>query len=170
MLERDTMKKPSTCLLIFVLGGVPALSANNIEMVPPGNWAKVESLNSGADISVKMISGDKMEGAYVGLDKNAIHIKIDGQDRNYPKKDVVETRLLKIRDSNLNGTLWGFGIGAAALGSFAGLGVSELGWTTRGESVAITAVAIGLNGGIGALIGYAVDRTNKGSELINRAP
>lgn len=163
------MKRFPVCLLIFFLEAVPALPANNFEAVPPGNWAKVETLTPGAEISVKMISGDRMEGSFAGLDNGTLYIKIGGQDRNYPKKDVIEIRLLEIEDSNLNGTLWGFGIGGATLGTFVGLGVSELGWTSRGESVAITAVAIGIGGGIGALIGYAMDRTKKGSKLIYRA-
>lgn len=163
------MKKLLACFLILFVGAVPPLSANNFEVVPPGNWAKVESLTSDATISVRMVSGDRMEGIYVGLDEDAIHINIAGQDRNCPKKDVVEIRLLKIEDSNLNGTLWGFGIAAGALGLFTGLLLaSEPELTTGAESAAITTVAACLGGGIGAFIGYAADRTHKGSELIYR--
>ena len=165
------MIKPLACLLIFILGAIPALSANNFEVVPPGNWAKVESLTSGADISVKMISGDRMEGTFEGLDENTIHLIIDDRERHYPKEDVVEIRLSKISDSNRNGTLWGLGIGAVTLGAFTGIALaSDPGWTTGAEDVAITAVVACLGGGIGALVGYAVDRTHKGSELIYRAP
>ena len=141
------MKKPLVCLLIFILGAVPALSANNFSVVPPGNWAKVESLSSGTSISVKMISGDRMDGTYVKLDEDNIHIMIDSQTRYYPKKDVAEILLRKINDSNMNGTLWGLGIGAVTLGSFTGIALAlEPGWTTGAEDVAITAVAAGLGG------------------------
>lgn len=165
------MKKLIACLLAFTLGAVPILSANNFNVVPPGNWGKVESLSSGSNISVKMISGDRMEGAYIRVDTDTIHIMIDGQARNYPKRDVAEIFLREINDSNLNGTLWGFGIGAVTLGSFTGIALaSDPGWTTAAENVAITAVVACLGGGIGALVGYAADRTHKGSELIYRAP
>jgi hypothetical protein len=163
------MKKPLACFLMFFMGAVPAFSINNLDVAPPGNWAKVELLAAGADISVKMVFGNKMEGTYVGLDTNAIRLRIGGQDRIYPRKDVAAIRLLNLHDSSLNGTLWGLGIGAVSLSMFGGIMMSSFGG--QGDEItAITLVSAGIGGGIGALVEYAIDKTHKGSELIYRAP
>jgi hypothetical protein len=154
------MKRSVAFCLIFIWGVMPALSSSNFESVRPGNWAKVESLSQGLEISVKMAFGDKMVGEYMGLDEEALRLFIDGKERSYPRKDVAEIRLLEVRDSNSNGTLIGLAIGA---GAGAGL-------CAGGCEAWHYAFAISLFGGIGALIGYMSDSLHKGNELIYRAP
>ena len=166
MKEDNHMKKSIVFCLIFIWGVIPAMSRSNFESVPPGNWAKVESLSQGVEISVKMVFGDKMEGAYISLDDEAIRIKIDGHERVYTKKDVTEIYLMKGRDSNKNGTLIGFGIGAAASGTLSGIAIKDE--TNAGGIAATALLGAGIGGGIGALIGYAADSQHKGSELIYR--
>ena len=70
------MKKLIALCVISTFGIMPAFSMNNFESVPPGNWAKVEALSQNEEISVKMSFGDTMQGEYLGLDSDTIHIKI----------------------------------------------------------------------------------------------
>ena len=61
------MKKLIAFCLVSICGVMPALYMSSFESVPPGNWAKVESLSQGEEISLKMLFGDKMEGKYVEI-------------------------------------------------------------------------------------------------------
>lgn len=155
------MKKSIVFCLILIWGVMPAMSRSNFESVPPGNWAKAESLSQGAEISVKMTFGDKMEGEYRGLDEEAIRLIINGKERSYPRKDVAEIRLLNVRDSNKNGTLIGLAIGAGASAALVAAG--------KGEAKHY-AILVPIWSGVGALIGYVSDNLHKGNELIYRAP
>ena len=155
------MKKLVAISLISVIGIMPAFSMNHAESIPPGNWAKVESLVQNQEISVKMLFGDTVQGKYLGLDSDDIRVNIDGRERVYPKKDVAEIRIIGIRDSNNNGTLIGLAIGAGASTALLAAGNAE------GKYYA---VSVPIWAGIGALIGYVSDNLHKGSELIYRAP
>ena len=156
------MKRSVAFCLIFIWGVMPALSNSNFESVRPGNWAKVESLTHGAAISVKMVSGDKMEGEYMGLDVEAIRLNLDGQERVYPREGITEIRLLNICDPNTNGTLTGLAVGAATSAVVAYL-------VTSGEYYSkVGPLAAGIGAGIGSLIGYTGDKLKKGNELIYR--
>jgi len=160
------MKRFIAFCLISICGAMPAFSMSNFESVPPGNWAKVESLSQGEEVSVKMLFGDKMEGKYLGLDSESLRLNIYGEERVYPKKDIAEIRLLNVNDSNQNGVGIGMLIGAIPLGLLAGKYAEN-----EGGSAAAAAVLSGAMGaGIGGLIGYLVDNLHKGSKLIYRAP
>lgn len=162
------MKRFTTFCLISICGVMPALSMNNFESVPPGNWAKVESLSQGEEVSVKMFFGDKMNGEYVSLDLDAIRLKIDGEEKVYPRKDIAEICLLNVNDSNLNGVGIGVLIGAAAMGIWGG--IAARGVTSEAGTAALALAGAGIGGGIGGLIGYVWDNQHKGTELIYRAP
>ncbi len=157
------MKRFFSFFLIFCMGVVQALAMSNFDVVPPASWAKVESLAHGADISVKIVSGDRMEGEYVGLDAEAIHLRTGSQERAYPRRDIAEVYLLNVSDPNTDGTLGGLGIGAGFTSIFALLAGGR-------EYPGVIVIAAGIGGGIGALIGYVTDNLTKGSELIYRAP
>lgn len=160
------MKRLIALCLVFVCGITPALPMSNSDSVPPGNWGKVESLPRGTEISVKMRFGDKMKGEYMGLDADAIRLNIDSKERTYPKKDIGEVRLLNVSDSNLNGVLTGFAIGAVPLGILFGkYAENEIDEGARG---ALMGIAMG--GGFGALVGYLWDNLDKGTEIIYCAP
>lgn len=160
------MKRFTIFCLISICGVMPALSMNNFESVPPGNWTKVESLSQGEEVSVKMLFGDKMNGEYMGLDSDAIRLNIDGEERVYPRKDIAEIRLLNINDSNQNGVGIGLLIGAAAMGLLSGIAAKDV--TSEAGTAALALVGAGLGGGIGGLIGYVWDSQHKGTELIYR--
>jgi hypothetical protein len=162
------MKRSIAICLILAFGGMPAFSMSHSDSVPPGNWAKVESLVQNTEISVKMLFGDKMEGKYLGLDPDVIRVNIGGEERLYPRKDIAEIHIMNINDSNQNGVGIGVLAGAAALGIWGGVAAKDV--TSDAGTAALALVGAGLGAGIGGLIGYLVDNMNKGSELIYRAP
>ena len=115
----NDMKRFIAFCLISICGAMPAFSMNNFESAPPGNWAKVESLSQGEEVSVKMLFSDKMEGEYLGLDSENLRLNIYGKERVYPRKDIAEIRLLNINDSNQNGVGIGMLIGGIPMGLLA---------------------------------------------------
>ena len=159
------MKKSIAFCLIFACGVMPVFSSSNFESIPPGNWAKVESLTGGEEISMKLLFGDKMEGKYLSIDLENVHLYIDGKERSYLKKDIAEVRLVKINDSALEGTLIGFAAGAIPTGILMGSYASNE--SREGTRGALIGIALG--GGIGAFIGALSDGLHKGSKLIYRA-
>lgn len=120
MIGENRMKKSIAFCLILVCGAMPAFSGGNFESVPPGNWAKVESLPEGEEISVKLLFGDRMKGKYLGFDSEDIRLSIDGAERSCPKNDIAEVRLLNVNDSVMEGTLIGLAAGAIPVGIIAG--------------------------------------------------
>jgi hypothetical protein len=147
-------------------GSTPALSLDNFESVPPGNWGRVESLAQGEEISIKMLFGDTMQGRYLGLGSDSIRLNIEGEERVYQKKYIAEIRLMNVvNDSNQNGVFIGALIGSVPLAIYSAYLPDEAGPSPS------TALIGGIFGGsIGGLIGYLVDNTHKGNELIYRAP
>ena len=101
------------CLALY-LGLMPAFSKDKVDFVPPGNWGAVESLEKGTSISLRMASGDKMEGKLLGLDDVAIQLMVDKKERSYPRSGVAEVWRLGVPDRKINGILIGMAGGVAA--------------------------------------------------------
>jgi hypothetical protein len=164
---RKAAKTVAICLSLS-MGAVPALPKGIVDFVPLGNWAVVESLAEGSSISVRMTSGDKMEGKFLGLDADCIRLKMDNQDRIFPRAGVAEVRQLGVKDKKLNGILIGMGAGAGAgviaATAWAGNEASNA-WSGE-DAIGPALVLAGL--GLGALIGGTTDAVMKGSKLLYR--
>jgi hypothetical protein len=158
------MMKIWALLLIVGLGFTPLFPQGRIDAVPPGNWAKVESLIPGTEISVQLTSGDRIQGEFLGLEADAIRLNVGYRESAYPRPSVVEIQMPGVKDSNKNGTLIGMGIGAGCAAILAAASYDKndpyknLGW-----------VGIPLFAGVGALVGYGIDHTRSGASLIYRA-
>ena len=159
------MRKLTACLMTFWIGVWPALAGDEAQAVPPGNWSKVASLTPGAGISVRLSSGDRLEGGFLGLTDDGIRLTMESRERLLPKKDVSEIRLPGIKDSRWNGTLIGMAAGAGLSGIPAAIR-----WGDNPESDAFGVVGIPACALIGALVGFLADNAHRGSELIYRAP
>jgi hypothetical protein len=162
------MKRFVSFFLMIYVGVLPALAQAKPEVIPPGNWAKVEALARGADISVRLLSGDRLRGEFLDLGIDAISIREDAQERLFPRKGVAEIQLFGVaRRSHRNLVL---GTVTGALGGMllsVGLYQSRIGMTNLGvEAAAMGAIGAGAGAGIGCL----VDRAHQGSEVIYRAP
>jgi hypothetical protein len=158
------MRKMLAAFVSVCLCVIPVFPKGATDVVPRGNWRAVEFLEEGTSISVSMDSGDKMEGKFLGLESDAIRLKVDKKERVYPRASITEIRQLRVPDSKLNGTLIGMGggmvagiIAASALG---GLSTGD----TAGRQWGAALIMAGM--GLGALFGGITDATIKGSRLI----
>jgi hypothetical protein len=156
-------KKTLAWFLVLSLSTISAFPKNNLSAVPPSNWGAVESLTQGTEISVRMNSGDRMDGRFLSLDAESIHLTFDGKDRIYPRREVAEVWQLRVPDRKLNGAL--IGMGAGTLAGVIGAVASDASFEGEDKwGVLIVLVGIGL----GAAAGAVVDATIKGDRLLYR--
>jgi hypothetical protein len=156
--------KAGAAFLAVCLCIVSAFPNDMLDAIPRGNWGAVESLAKGTSISVTLESGDKMGGKFVGLEPDAIRLKVDRQERIYPRASVTEIRQLRVPDGKANGTLIGMGAGMVA-----GIIVASVSGTLRtgdraGRQWGTGLIMAGM--GFGALFGCIADAAIKGDRLI----
>jgi hypothetical protein len=133
--------------LAFSLSVIPVLPKDNYDVAPPGNWGAVESLKKDSAISVRMTSGERLDGDFQKLDPDAIRLKVDKQEKILPRSVVAEIWRHRAPDRKLNGILIGMGVGTVA-----GIGAAKaVGAEFRGkEAYGIMFAMAGL--GFGALM------------------
>lgn len=134
--------------------------------VIPGQWGKVEILQSGTRIVVDLKSGGRITGTFLKLGPTGLSL-IDSRNREkvLPKAEVQQIALVKEKTYThkwkLIGLAAGFGGGAILGASIAG----EADWEKQAG-----AVILGVMGaGIGTLVGWGVDRTKNRDEVIYRS-
>ena len=160
---KKVLKKAIMIYLALSLGVIPILPRDGAGIIPPGNWGAVESLTQGTEISVRMTSGDKMDGKFLSLDNESIRLTIDNQERIYPRNSIAEVYQLRVPDPKLNGAL--IGMGAGALVGVIGAVASDA--PVSGEDKwGVLLVAAGI--GLGAVIGTTTDAMIKGNRLLYR--
>ncbi len=162
------MKSKAVGILFILLFGTELLDAAEI---PRGRWEKVELLQAGTGIVVKLKAGDRIEGAYQGLGTEELRVTdLSGLELKLPKSSVLSVETAeKVHDRLTNGALIGAGAGCAA-GFFSMLGFAE-GVTASGpifgEEGTGYFVGAGIVGaGIGAIVGALVDAKIKKAEIL----
>jgi hypothetical protein len=134
--------------------------------IVPGRWEKVEALEEGYAITVKLDSGERFKASYVGFTPEAIILKRDsGEDVEIPKEAVVKVTS-QSRNSN-DGLRNGAIIGAVA-GGAVGLIVPQL--TEGDNSAGNVALSTALFAAMGMAAGVGVDAIVQGHEVLYQAP
>lgn len=136
------------CSLLFLW----VVSTAALADVIPGRWEKVASVEAGTVVSVKLGSGETLEGIFQELTPQAVVIHVGTNILSVERHHVVEIRRLDLRPSRHRGWLLpaaGFGVGFLI-----GFGSGD-----DGVFYDFTAEANGLfPGGIGAGTGWLIDR------------
>jgi len=143
--------------------------------VPAGRWEKVESLQPGTRILVKLQPGDHLEGEFRGSSPVGIILsESSGQERTIPKSMIqkVETAARnsdRLRNGTLIGLAAGAALGIASMAVFADVKTSgPVYWgDDEGYSWLILAGLVG--GGLGAAAGAGIDAANRGREILYQA-
>jgi hypothetical protein len=139
--------------------------------IPRGRWEKVEGLNPGTAVVVKLKAGDRIEGAYRGIASEDVRLSDPtGAEIKLPKSAIqrIETAE-KVRDRLANGTLMGAGAGfAAGLSSMVGFGKAVTGsgsiWSDEGKAYILSGGLVGAC--IGAATGALIDSRIKRPEML----
>ena len=159
-------EKALAAFLALCLSVIPALSKDKPNLVPPGNWRAVEILEDGTAVSVRMVSGDRIDGKFLDLDSDAIQVLADDQKKVFPRSGVAEIYQLRVPDGKLNGVLIGMGAGlAAGLIAASATGTLNTG-DTAGCQWGGGFILAGI--GLGAVIGAFTDASIKGERLLYR--
>jgi hypothetical protein len=157
--------KMVSAVLAICLCITSAFSKDTVNIIPAGNWAAVQNLKAGESMSIRLISGDRIEGEFLELDTEAIRMKVDKQEKAFPRESITEARQ-RVRDSKVNGIL----IGALAGGIAGGLVAKAAGTTHTGDTAAreLGGAIIMAGVGLGALFGGITDAAIKGDKIIYR--
>ena len=157
------VRRTLAMLVALSLSIIPVPAKDKPESVLPGNWGAVQALEKGKSVSVRMTSGDRMEGKFAGLDNDSIRLMMDRQERVFPRNAVAEVWQLRVPDRKINGIL----IGMLAGGGAGGAAAAAAGANCDGEdcwSAALVMAGVGL----GALIGGVTDSVIKSDKLLYR--
>jgi len=147
----------------FAMVALTAVSLN--AGVIPGRWEKVQALQEGYAVVVKLESGEGIKASYAGFTEEGLLLKRDsGEELEIPKAAVVTvTSQQRISNDGLgNGAI----IGAAVGGGFA-LSAGLL--LAGGDEPGVVAAFTALYAAIGLGVGVGVDAVIKGHEVFYAA-
>jgi len=150
-------------LLASIMFSVSTLFADTI----PGRWEKVERLEAGFPIVVKLKSGEEYKADFVRLEGNNLFIQErEGSEISIHKEHVKEVASQKHihNDSLWQGPVIGGAIGAAI--SIPGAKA----WSNEGGTSGEIAGLVALSAGIGAGLGLLGDASIKAREVYYKAP
>jgi len=145
----------------LIIWTVSATTFSNAAIVP-GRWEKVEALEQGYPISVKLNSGERFKALYQGSAEKAIRVKKgSGEELEVPKAAVVKiTSQQRNSDDGLrNGAIIGLVAGA----------VFGLAYPWEERNAGAVAVSAALFGAIGMGVGVGVDAIVKGHDVLYQA-
>ncbi len=147
-------------LLLLVLFSSGLLNAQ----VVPGRWEKVEALQPGKELIVTLKAGNRLEYALKELGADDVTVVTStGRELKMAKSDVEEIETL-VEDGIRDGVLIGAAVG------FAGPVIVTLASGVDRTEVPL-GFAIGVIGaGVGAAVGYLLDKKRKGTEVLYQAP
>ena len=155
----------NTRTIVGILSAVILLTSIHAAVVP-GRWEKVEELEAGFPIVVRLTSGEQYKSEYIRLDNEFLTIKDHDDQEIRLRKDHVKSITSQARiatDSLWQGPVIGGAIGAA-LGIIPAAAISNEGNSDR------AAAAVAVSAGIGAGIGLLVDAGTKAREVYYKAP
>lgn len=142
--------------------------------VLPDRWEKVEQLQPGTSIIIRLKTGDRLEGAFKSVSPEAVAFtEGSAQDRMIPKSAVqkIETSAKvpdRLRNGILIGLLAGVASGLVAMVAYANAVTNgPVYWDEDGPAYLLGTALVG--GGIGAATGAVVDASIKRHEVLFQA-
>lgn len=140
-------------------------------LIYPASWARVTGVPSGADVMVVLETGEKRRLRFGSATADSVRLlEAGGREQSIPRATIREIIRRGVGDSSTDGFILGAVVGAVAAvlptAVMLGLDDSDRG-RGLGSSVGIAAAA---GGGIGAAIGWSIDRLRKGHERVFPAP
>lgn len=157
-------------VITFILAAAPLRG-----QTPPERWEKVEGLQPGTDISVRLKTRDRLNGSFKSISQDALEITDDStHTRSLPKSVIQAVETLSKRPDRLcNGTLIGALVGVA--GGIAGMVAfgnaktnGPVYWGDEEGPVYLVGAAL-VGGAIGAATGAIVDASIKHPEVLYQA-
>ncbi len=145
-------------LLLFVFQAPSILEASVI----PGRWEKLESQPVGTGVEVTLKSGLRYRAFLKSVGGSSLTITDPATgELTLPKSEIERvSTIASVNDPMVDGTI----IGAAVVGGLAALGASQ-----ADGSAGSKAGGVAFYGGIGALVGYFIDRSATRPKVLYKA-
>jgi len=155
-------------ILVLALAIGPG-SGSAGEVQAPDPWTRVDGLRPGTPIGVTLTTGERRDCRFVRSTSDDLTLTDPGGvEETLPKSLVTRVAgVTRVPDSTRNGTAMG-----AVVGALAGLAVVSGVYAACGEGCEAPAIAgpmsfsLAVGGGAGAAIGWAIDRSRHGEEIL----
>ena len=146
---------------VSVIISLVLLTTSGQAGVIPGRWEKVDAQSRTAGLQVLLKSGERINCFFKAADSDSLIVAdpVAGE-RRLPKSAVVRVETIQDgRDTVADGTLIGFGAGAGGY-----LGIHAVACCSPNQAHDLWAALT--FGGIGALVGFALDVVSRRSEVL----
>ena len=132
------------------------------------DWPAVSSVPAGDRLSVKLKSGQTVEGKLNSVSDTTLSLSTKGKAVDLKRDEIFSIHHL-VKKSATKATLIGMGVGA---GAGAAIGLAGSGGNNGFDKIdhAITAGLTVLGAGAGAAVGYFIGRSGRKRVLIYQAP
>jgi len=130
---------------------------------PNSDWSKLNTVNSGSKLSVKLKSGQTIDGKLSAVSDTSLAITVKGKVTDVKREDVASVYQIKNK-SEKKSTLIGLGVGAGA-GAAIGLAGRNNDGFGKIENIATAGFAV-LGGAAGALTGFLLGRSGSGKRVL----
>ena len=153
------MRNSRTAVIAFILVGLLAVPVRAQGI--PGRWEKVEALQLGPQITVKLKNGARIEGQCEELSSSELLLRTGTAQARIPRADI-ERITTREADGLAEGAIIGtiVGLGFALLGH----GISESSFSEK------TLLGVAILAGIGAGVGVGIDALKKTEVVLYQAP
>lgn len=157
------MRKATTIVVLLLSFLLSPLSL--AAQTAPTDWSRLNSLNGGTKLSVKLKDGKKVDGTFASVSDSTLALTVKNARKELRREDVESVHAVSGK-SVATSTLIGLGVGAgagAALG-IAGDASNNDGFEKLDNSIAAGITVLGA--GVGALTGFILGKTQKKRVLL----
>jgi small nuclear ribonucleoprotein (snRNP)-like protein len=131
------------------------------------DWSRLNSLESGNKIVVKLKNGKSYEGKLNSVSDSTLSLTVKSSSQELKREEVITVHRVTKRSAT-KGTLIGAGVGAGA-GAITGVAVGDNSDSFDKFDQAATAALTILGAGVGAITGFLIGRSGGKRELIYEA-
>ncbi len=130
---------------------------------PNSDWSKLNPVTSGSKLSVKLKSGQTVDGKLSAVSDAGLSLTVKGKVTDVKREDVASVYQIKNKSAKKS-TLIGLGVGAGA-GAAIGLAGRNNDGFGKIENIATAGFAV-LGGAAGALTGFLLGRSGSGKRVL----
>jgi hypothetical protein len=159
----------SLALAASILLSSVTLFAQDLKGSTPGDWSRLNAIETGSKVTVKLKDGKTVAGKLSGVSDTLLSVRVKDKVVDLKRPDILSV-YQKIKKSAGKATLIGLGAGAAAgavLGAVGGDDADD-GWVFVSKKQAAAGLSV-LGAGIGAMTGFLIGRGKSKRVLIYQA-
>ena len=161
MLRKHRLTSVTVLVVAILLSSMPLHA-----QTPSNDWSRLNSLESGTRLSIKLKSGKSLEGTLNSVSESSISLTVKNSSQEVKREDVQTVRRIT-KKSATKATLIGMGIGGGAGAVTGAVGAKDSDFDKFDQAATAALTIIGA--GVGAVVGYLIGRSGNKRELIYEA-